>query len=147
MIERRPGPDETPPPTSLTPEAIFVEWLGGLTGGVVLAMLTLYITLGTGPERNIDRATVGFAAALAQVAYALGVPGGIAFVGRSFTPAGSLGLAMVGSALGGGLAWFVGSQSGLLPNFRGYAITFGLVTLVVALVGYNLPRLRQFRQR
>lgn len=127
-------------PSNLNFWEVFTQFVGGLAGGVVLALASMLVILGFGPPGSAGADAAGRAALFAQVAYVLGVPGGLYMVGRNYAVHGSLWAALLGSLIGCGLVAGLGLGLGLISNFRAYAALFALAGLLAAMLGFNLTR-------
>ena len=135
-------PSKETPTLPITPGVVLAEWLGGAVASLTLAYLSLWMVLVVDMPPQVPPETRALALRLAEGAYVVGAPGGIALAAYLLQRPGSLGWSLAGSVAGGLCAWLLGAPQRLTLSQPIAALPFALLTLALALVGYNAPRLK-----
>ena len=135
-------PSNETPSLPITPGVVLAEWLGGVIASLTLAYLSLWLVLVVDMPPQIPPETRALALRLAEGAYVVGAPGGIALAAYLLQRSGSLGWSLAGSLVGSLLAWLLGAPQRLTLAQPMAALPFALLTLALALLGYNAPSLK-----
>ena len=126
----------------VTPGVVLAEWVGGAVAGLTLAYLSLWLVLVVDMPPQVPPETRALALRLAEGAYVVGAPGGIALAAYLLQRSGSLGGSLVGSLVGAAMGWLLGAPQRLTLAQPTAAVPFALLTLALALLGYNAPSLK-----
>ncbi len=140
-------PAKETPSLPMTPGVVLAEWLGGAIASLTLAYLSLWLVLVVDMPPQVPPETRALALLLAEGAYVVGAPGGIALAAYLLQRPGSLGWSLVGSLVAGLFGWLLGAPQRLSLSQPTAALPFALLTLALALLGYNAPRLKAIWSR